>query len=93
MSEVPSHQSLQVIFVFIQITVAAESKIKWLLTLSQTSPCFYWAAVQVFWKLFEKEKLLLTSNFSFSNSIFYPFRELATINQAVRKEIIVGPAI
>ena len=29
--------------------------------------------------LWEKEKMLVTSNFSFSNSVFYPFRELSTI--------------
>ena len=29
--------------------------------------------------LWEKEKLLVTSNFSFSHSVFYPFRELFTI--------------
>ena len=29
--------------------------------------------------LWEKEKLLMTSNFSFSNSVFYPFRELSTV--------------
>ena len=29
--------------------------------------------------LWEKEKLLVTNNFSFSHSIFYPFRELSTI--------------
>ena len=27
----------------------------------------------------EKEKLLVTSNFSFSNSVFYPFGELSAI--------------
>ena len=27
----------------------------------------------------EKEKLLVTSNFSFSHSVFYPFRELSAI--------------
>ena len=30
-------------------------------------------------KLQEKEKLLVTSNFSFSHSVFYPFGELLTI--------------
>ena len=30
---------------------------------------------QAFWKHWEKEKLLVTSNFSFSHSVFYPFRE------------------
>ena len=29
--------------------------------------------------LWEKEKLLITSNFSFSRSVFYPFGELAAI--------------
>ena len=44
------------------------------LTPSQTSPGFYASAVQVFLKtLWENEKLLVTSNFSFSHSAFYPF--------------------
>ena len=30
--------------------------------------------------LWEKEKLLVTSNFSFSNSVFYPFREHSAIS-------------
>ena len=29
--------------------------------------------------LWEKEKLLVTSNFSFTPSVFYPFRELSAI--------------
>ena len=29
--------------------------------------------------LWEKEKLLVTSNFSFSHSVFYPFKELSAI--------------
>ena len=29
--------------------------------------------------LWEKEKSLVTSNFSFSHSVFYPFRELSAI--------------
>ena len=29
--------------------------------------------------LWEKEKLLVTSNFSFSHNVFYPFRELSAI--------------
>ena len=29
--------------------------------------------------LWEKEKLLVTSNFSFSHSVFYPFEELSAI--------------
>ena len=49
-------------------------------TLSQTSPGFY-----VQYKCFEntvvkKEKLLVTSNFSFSHSVFYPFIEPSAIH-------------
>ena len=29
--------------------------------------------------LWKKEKLLVTSNFSFSHSVFYPFREVSAI--------------
>ena len=50
------------------------------LTLSQTSPGFYVSAVQVFWKhCSEKKKLLVTSNFFFSHSVFYLFRQLSVI--------------
>ena len=50
------------------------------LTLYQASPGFYLSAVQVFWKhIWEKEKLLFVSNFSFSQSVFYPFGELSAI--------------
>ena len=34
---------------------------------------------RAFWKHWEKEKLLVTSNFSFTYSVFYPFRELSAI--------------
>ena len=45
------------------------------LTISQTSPGFYVSAVQVFLKtLWEKEKLLVTSNFSFSHCVFDPLK-------------------
>ena len=37
--------------------------------------------------LWEKEKLLVTSNFSFSHSVFHPFRELPTI--FIKIEIVV----
>ena len=58
------------------------------LTLCQTSPGFYVSAVQVYKKtLWEKEKLLVTSNFSFSHSVFYPFGELSTI--FIKFEIVV----
>ena len=49
-----------------------------------------------FWRLWEtsllktqweKEKLLVTSNFSFSHSVFYPFRQLSSI--FVKFEIVV----
>ena len=43
-------------------------------------PGFYVSAVQDFLKtLWEKEKLLGTTNFSFSHSVFYPFGELYVI--------------
>ena len=43
----------------------------WILTFSQTSHCFYISVEQVFLKtLWEKEKLLITSNFSFSHYVF-----------------------
>ena len=48
------------------------------LNLPQTIPCFHVSAVLVLRKHCEKkEKLLLTSNFSLSHSIFYPFGELS----------------
>ena len=35
---------------------------------------------KAFWKtLWEKEKLLVMSNFSFTHSVFHPFRELSSI--------------
>ena len=34
---------------------------------------------QAFWKHWEKEKLLVTNNFSFSHSVFYPFGKLSAI--------------
>ena len=38
------------------------------------------SAVQVFLKtLWEKEKLLIMSNFSFSHSVLYPFKEFSSI--------------
>ena len=58
------------------------------LTLSQTNPGFYVSAVEAFFKtLWEKEKLLVTSNFSFSHSVFYPFGKLSAI--FINLEIVV----
>ena len=37
--------------------------------------------------LWEKEKLVITSNFSFSHSVFYPFGEISTI--FIKFEIVV----
>ena len=56
-------------------------------SLSKTSPGFYVCAVEVFWKHWEKEKLLVSSNFSFSHSVFYPFEELYAI--FIKIEIVV----
>ena len=49
------------------------------LTLSQTSPGFQVSGIQVFWRHWEKEKLLVKSNFSFSHSVFHPFGKLSAI--------------
>ena len=39
------------------------------------------------WRAYKKEKLLVMSNFSFSNIVFYPFGELSAIN--IKFKIIV----
>ena len=39
--------------------------------------------------LWEREKLLVTSNFSFSHSVFYPFWDLSTIFIKVEKSFIL----
>ena len=57
------------------------------INLFQTSPVFYLSAVQVLKVLWETEKLLVTSNFSFSRSVFPSFRELSTI--FIKFEIVV----
>ena len=49
------------------------------LTLSQTSPGIYLSSTSLLKTLWEKEKLLATSNFSFSHSVFYPFGKLSAI--------------
>ena len=51
------------------------------LTLSQTSP------VEVLKTLWETEKLLVRSNFSFSHGVFYPFWELSIV--FIKFEIVV----
>ena len=43
------------------------------LTHSHTMTPFDTPGKQAFWKHWEKEKLLVMSNFSFSHSVFYPF--------------------
>ena len=49
-------------------------------TLSQTNPGFYMSALKSLLKtLWEKEKSLVMSNFSFTHSVFYTFGELSTI--------------
>ena len=51
-----------------------------MLTLSQTRPFFLRVCSKSLLKtLKEKEKLLVTSNFSFSHSVLNPFGELSTI--------------
>ena len=48
------------------------------LTHSQTNPGFY-VSVSLLKTLWEKEKLLITSNSSFSHSVFYPFGKFSGI--------------
>ena len=50
-----------------------------LITLYHRIPGFYVCAVQVFLKHGEKEKLSVTSNFSFSHCVLCPFGELSII--------------
>ena len=62
------------------------------LTLSQPSPGFYVTAVLIFWKhCGEKEKLLVTSNFSFSHRVFYLFGEHSAI--FIKFEIVVREVV
>ena len=59
---------------------SASLNLERVLTLSQTSPVFLRVCSNIILKtLREKEKLLVTSNFSFSRSVFHPFRELSAI--------------
>ena len=53
--------------------------------LQHLSPCFNASAV--FWKNWVKEKFLKTSNFSFSNSLFYLFWQLSAI--FIKVEIVI----
>ena len=50
-----------------------------IITLTKTSTRFHVSTVQVCRKHWKKEKLLVTSNFSFSHSVFYPLEESSTI--------------
>ena len=60
------------------------------LTLSQTSPGFHvsTAKLSLLKTLREKEKLLVTSNFSFSHSVFYPFGELNSAIFIISKVVV-----
>ena len=58
-----------------------------ILTLFKKSLGFYVSSLQVLKTLQEKEKLLVTSNFSFSHNVFYPFQELSAI--FIKFEIVV----
>ena len=57
------------------------------LNLSQTSPVFTCLQKKSFENTEEKEKLLVTSNFSFTRSVFYPFEEFYAI--FIEFEIVV----
>ena len=54
---------------------------------SLTSPDFYMSTVQILWKHCGKKKSLTTSNFSFSHSVLYLFRELSII--FIKFEIVI----
>ena len=57
-------------------------------TLSHTDPAFYVSSVELFLKtLWEKEKLLVISNFSFYHSVFYHFGDLPAI--FIKFEIVI----
>ena len=49
------------------------------LSLSQTSPFLCVFSTGLLKTMWEKEKLLVTSNFHFSHSVFHPFGELSAI--------------
>ena len=57
------------------------------LNLLPNKPWFLVSAVQVFRKHWEKEKLLITCNFSFSHSVFHSFGDPSAIS--IRKGIVV----
>ena len=58
------------------------------ITLSQTSPCFVCVySVSLLKTLWEKKKLLITSNWSFSHSVFYQFGELSFVS--IKLKIVV----
>ena len=57
------------------------------LTLSQTSAGFYVYITSLLKTLWEKEKLLVMSNFSFSYSVLYQFEELSAI--FIKFEIVI----
>ena len=39
--------------------------------------------------MWEKDKLLVTSNFSFSHSVFYPFGELLVTNFFIKFKVVI----
>ena len=49
--------------------------------------CLFVCSMSLLKTLWEKEKLLVTSNFSFSHSVFYPFGKLSAI--FIKFEIVV----
>ena len=59
------------------------------LTLSQTSPAWFLrvCCTSLLKTLWEKEKLLVMSNFSFSHNVFYPLGELSAI--FIKFEVVV----
>ena len=64
--------------VFVRLPFNPFQNQPWFLRVSNTSP------LKTLW---EKEKLLITSNFSFSDSVFYPFGKISAI--FIKSEIVV----
>ena len=89
-------RKLQLICVKLRILAVYAFYCKMSLTLSQTSPVFYVCSTSLLKTLWEKEKLLVTSNFSFSHSVFYSFQTLSAIFSkfeiVVRKHFQFGRA-
>ena len=67
--------------------ICCASDFEKLITLSQPSPGFMFLHYKSFENTAGKEKLIITSNISFTHSVFYQFEELSSI--FIKFEIVV----